>query len=942
MAPVQPPQRFGSFELVLIRNLPLRPSEHRSVADLGVRWARRRWRHITELAVAALDGQGDARAWLGFHYTEPDPDLAELTEVARMLDQFRRSVADARLRLRDDGAIFGLEADRWVVAREGAHLPAPLTPGWRMRPEACLALPPTLSAAPPVQPVPAPSTDGELFDLLDAIDRAGPRPDLLRTGIPVALRHAIRLHALASSGVVAAAACALLAELAHRELADLSEVVPAAQRLIHSGDGREREAARRLLAAIDASGVLSPSEEEPGWAAEAAPAPDWRVVSRLGADLMSQPGLAGEALSESGVESWEDDLELDDLLLVVDEEVALPDTAIARAIATLSADPRLDSGEALTLTPAFSQHALDLLRGKDAEVAGACLLIAEGRWPAGRLPGLGECLTALAHSLRPTVVRVLAVRALATSGRPDALDLLLELVEDDPAEVAGEALRGLARFPTSEARLAVREAAELPHLASYAVDAMARAHDVGAFSIAETLANSAGPEVRQAVARHLDTIGGHRGEATLSRLYDTDPSWEVRLEAASALTRLATSTDLARLLEDPDPDLRARAIRAAGSSARGEAYGRLLAGAGSIHPEVREASAQALGGLGFSGSTPTLLRLVEDPVERVALAALDAIRRCGDRRAVPTLRRLATTEGTLGTSAASVLRHGSRLRLPAAGDRVQVAARSTALLTDDHRERIRRAFAGCPVRLDFQERRFVALARVEPDDGDGLNALVEAIDRADTQVHALRWSVRDGQCAIRRDCGTWLLSSARGDVVRDAGWFSHEPPAPEPRQPLTPSADLEDGEPVHLPVAVMADRPTRVTSLDPPVERTEALPSRSPELIGARDLDTDDVRGHDLRTETLLVDLAPSPYLTGPLPEPPAPPHEEASEELTLSAWLEEVTAATDAVRLAAVGEQDHTNVPPVDASAPGALRPHRSRHAARSARRRVRLRGRN
>jgi len=881
------------------------------VADLGVRWARRRWRHIADLAVAALDGQGDARAWLGFRYTEPDPDLSELTEVARMLDQFRRTVADARLRLRDDGALFGLEADRWVVAQEEAHVPAPLTPGWRMRPEACLVLPPTLVGPPPAPTVPAPTTDGELFDLLDALDRAGPLPALLRTGIPVALRHAIRLHALASSGVVAAAACALMAELAVRELADLSEVIPSAQRLVHSGDGREREAARRLLAAIDASGVISPTDDEPGRAGEAAPVPEWRVVGGLGADLLAQPGLAGEALSEPGVESWEDDLELDDLLLVVDEEVALPDTAIARAIATLRADPRLDAGEALTLTPAFSQHALDLLRGKDPEVAGACLLIAEGRWAPGRLPGLSESLSSLAHSLRPTVVRVLAVRALARSGRPDAADLLLELSEDDPAEVAGEALRGLALVPTSEARMAVRKAAEQAHLASYVVGAMARAHDVGAFAIAETLADNVRPDVRQAVARHLDTIGGRRAEATLVRLYDTDPSWEVRLEAASALTRLATSTDLARLLEDPDPDLRARAIRAAGSSARGEAYGRILAGAGSIHPEVREASAQALGGLGFSGSTPALMRLVEDPVERVSLAALEALRRCGDRRAVPSLRGLATTEGTRGAAAARVLRHGIRLRLPPAGDRVQVAARSTALLTDDHRERVRRAFAGCPVRLDFQERRFVALARVDPDDGDGLTALVEAIERADTQVHALRWSVRDGQCAIRRDRGDWVLSNTRGDVVRDAGWFNLVAPAPEVRQPLTPAGDNQHSEPIHLPVAVMADRPTRVTSLDPPVDRTEALPPRMPQLMGNRDMDTDDVRHHDLRTETLLVDLAPSPYLTGPLPDGPEPPAEEGSDELTLSTWLEEVTAATDAVRLGAIGENDHTNVAP-------------------------------
>ena len=898
VGPVDPFRRLRA-DLVLLRAAPLSPGEHRAVADLGLRWSKRRWRHIRELAVAAVDGQGDTRAWLGFAYLRADTELAELTEICRMLEQLRRAVPEAELRMRDDAALFALESDRFVVAKADAEPLPPLPTGWALSEDACLSLPPDLAAAPPAPSLPGPATDGEFYDLLDVIERAGPRPALLRAGTAPALRHTVRLHAMASSGVQGAACTSLMGELAGRELADLADATPAAQHLVLTGDAREREAARRLLAALEISGVVARTDPEAEWAAEGLPQPDWKVVRALGRDLLASPGL-GEALpDEDAPQDWEDDLELDDLLLVVDEDVELPDTAISRAIGRFRSDPRLDTARALPLLPAFPEHALDLLRGRDSEVAGACLLVALGLWPAGRLPGLSDALSAIAHSLRPTPVRVLAVRALARTGRPDLAEVLLELAEDDPQEVAGEALRGLAGVPRAVARRTLREATTRPHLAAYAVVALAEARDVGAFTLVRDLAESERLEVRQAVARCLDAIGGSRAETVLARLYDADRAWEVRLEAASALTRLARSGDLGRLLDDPDAELRARALRAAGRSQRGEAYGQILRSCTSIHPEVRDAAAQALGGLGLSGATPALLGLLDDPVERVVLSALDAMVSCADRRALPALRVLASGTGPVAEAALRVLRTGRCLRLPPAEPRIRIRGRSTEVLSEVQRQRLRRAFSGSSLRLDIQDRGFTLGGRLDADDGEALVALVQAIDVADTQVHGLRWSVRDGQCAIRRDRGTWLLSRIRGEVVRDAGWFELPAPPNEPRLPLSPLTE-EERDPAGLgplPISVGADRPTVLEPVPEEEEHTVNVAARvDPAALGPRDHDTDDVRAHELRTATMLVDMAPSPHLTGPLRDELSAPPEDAEEtgaELTLSRWLEEVTAAT-------------------------------------------------
>ncbi len=153
---------------------------------------------------------------------------------------------------------------------------------------------------------------------------------------------------------------------------------------------------------------------------------------------------------------------------------------------------------------------------------------------------------------------------------------------------------------------------------------------------------------------------------------------------------------------------------------------------------------------------------------------------------------------------------------------------------------------------------------MSPDDIPGLLRITSMLERAAEVCPDLRWSVRDGQHAIRRHGRRWTVSRRRGRVVRDAGWFeepAHPTPARPPLVPLEDDSDLLLDEQGFGDDLILDDS----LSLDPPLDPGE-------------DIGDDLVLEDDIDLGELLVPEAPAPVglaglTTGARPEAtdPAP-----------------------------------------------------------------------
>ena len=559
-------------------------------------------------------------------------------------------------------------------------------------------------------------------------------------------------------------------------------------------------------------------------------------VTALGRLLLARPGLDAPTDDED-----------DDDLLLFDEEEEERD-ALEVAIDDFRNHPTVSAAASVVDAPDFAERLLHRLNGFNDSSSGACLLLCMGAWSADGVPGVSAALQGIIDDpQRPWPLRVLALRALVATGRPDARKVTLTACADPVPEVAGPALLIASTLPGIEARQAIRNAFARPDLRFAAIAAAAASADRAMAPLIEQASRDEDFSIRAAAAEALPRILGADARDALCALR-TDPSWAVRLAAACALTAIGEGSDFAVHLEDDDADSVATLVAALGTHDRADQWPRLLAATRHARPGVRAAAAEALGVVGLSAATLHLQRLVTDTNPKVRIAALTALGRCGDRRGVHSLRRHASADGAVGAAALAALKGGMHLRRTAADGRVRVRVVRPANAPDI--ASVSRILTAAGLTVTPTSEGLQATGSVEPDDIPRLSALRDAIEEAATAVPGLLWSVRDGQYAIRRLSGAWILSGTRGTVARDAGWFDDPLPVPVERAPLTP---LPRGLPgagspmamAPLPVAVVrhvAGRKQVVAAADPerpydPDEITGEVPLPSPASDEAEPLD---------------------------------------------------------------------------------------------------------
>lgn len=154
-----------------------------------------------------------------------------------------------------------------------------------------------------------------------------------------------------------------------------------------------------------------------------------------------------------------------------------------------------------------------------------------------------------------------------------------------------------------------------PPLRAHALALLGKLDDPGSTELVRRALGDGEPLVREAAARTAGLLRAAALAEALGGLLDEDPSWSVRAAAARSLGQLG--------------------LRKATSVAA------LVRAAADAHALVREASASALGTLAEADAAlPPLLRLLEDPLPSVRVAAAEALGRLGAKQAAASLRAL--------------------------------------------------------------------------------------------------------------------------------------------------------------------------------------------------------------------------------------------------------------------------------------------------------------
>jgi len=230
-------------------------------------------------------------------------------------------------------------------------------------------------------------------------------------------------------------------------------------------------------------------------------------------------------------------------------------------------------------------------------------------------------------------VRLAAVSGLRDAPSADAAVALARLSEDpDPVVRRGAAQAWRAQaLPGASAALSALATDVDENVRATAVLALGFLHATEHADGVVALATDASQSVREAVAATLGDLGRPRDLETLGTLA-ADASPEVRATAVVAAARIGTDAALAVVAlgaEDPDPLVRLETVRAYGQLGIPQSLDQLRSMAAAGELAIRIAAIDQLGARKDRGARPLLLKLAQDPVESLRVAARKALEAIG-------------------------------------------------------------------------------------------------------------------------------------------------------------------------------------------------------------------------------------------------------------------------------------------------------------------------
>ena len=613
----------------------------------------------------------------------------------------------------------------------------------------------------------------------------------------------VRFHAIEALGRLRAAdAVDALADIAESD--DFFLVFPAVDALARLHDARVVPRLMPLLRRPDITQPVADALGELGGAEAVAPlvavlngagqaAPIARALARIheryeeryagGALIVSEfqaaltPAGAQRVLDAVGATSTDD---LPGLVTVLGW---LRGPAVERALARLlgQAAVRPTVIEAIARRDA-SAGIIDILveqlRADDGEVRLAAI-VALGRLGDRRAT---PALTAMLDRQRGEIVA--AAAALARVGDSSSFAALLPLLSHEDAAVRQAAIGALNSLGHPDMAARVADLLSSP-------DARVRESAVriaGYFGyagcVATLIERCADPDenVRRAAVEHLPYLDDPGIARHLAQALD-DPAARVRSAAAQALSHLAAAEarePLLRAAQDSDAWVRYYAARSLGDLRDAAALPRLSALAASdpaMH--VRIAALEACGASGDAGALDMLLRYAADAEADLASAALRALGRIPDERAVSALktglrspdapRRLAAVTGLRGSASPDAV-EALAWTAGADGDDAVVAGAVEALgaIAARNGEASRRAIAALVALTADTSRRDASVAALARLPGTRVAAVAEGLSQLQPDV---RCATIDVLARMRHPDASAALRTALDDAdpgVREA------------------------------------------------------------------------------------------------------------------------------------------------------------------------------